>query len=204
MPLRIENDEDFLSALHQTLRKLYKFRFLYRESEELYARKHMRLFVPSIAITGISGFVSFLASSAFISSAGARTNNALTITVGVLTSVSTMIQSFASVVDYQTKATMFREAAQETDTLITVVESEILHSNENRAQFLDMVEAKIIDIRERCKFFAPRDIVDGYEKRQLKRDNATIAITTTTPPIAATTTGDPADLSPLLEPDVVV
>lgn len=145
------------------LQQLYRLRYEHREAASYFAKLHLKIYAPSIVITGLSGVASFLASSSLIEG-DAKTG--LTIGVGVFTSIATMIQSFASAVDYSTKSKMHREASEEYDKLITSVEFEMEMPNEE--DFLDKLETNILDIQNKCKYPPPRHIQESYSEKKDK------------------------------------
>jgi hypothetical protein len=137
---------------------LARLRYIHAESAAYYDSQHFKLFAPSIVITGLSGVASFLSSSSLFND---TTQTGLAIGVGVLASVSAMIQSAASAVDYSTKAKLHREAGEEYEKLMTKVEFEMEMPNE--PEFIDNLETIILDIQNKCKYAAPRHIIEGYD-----------------------------------------
>jgi hypothetical protein len=153
------------SFYKKKLDHLAKLRYIHAESATYYDKKHFKLYAPSIVITGLSGVASFLSSSSLFND---TTQMSLAIGVGVLASVSAMIQSAASAVDYSTKAKLHREAGEEYEKLMTKVEFEMEMPNE--PDFIDNLETIILDIQNKCKYAAPRHIIEGYEN-YLSRKN---------------------------------
>jgi hypothetical protein len=147
---------------------LSRLRYIHSESAAYYDSQHFKLYAPSIVITGLSGVASFLSSSSLFNN---ETQTGLAIGVGVLASISAMIQSAASAVDYSTKAKLHREAGEDYEKLITKVEFEMEMPNE--PEFIDNLETIILDIQNKCKYAAPRHIIDGYDN-YLSRKNKKI------------------------------
>lgn len=147
------------------LEHLTRMRYIHAESARYYDSQHLKLFGPSIIITGLSGVASFLSSSSLFSE---NTQTGLAIGVGVLASVSAMIQSAASAVDYSTKAKTHREAGEEYEKLMTKVEFELEMPNE--PEFIDGLESLILDIQNKCKYAPPQHIVQGYELHVARRN----------------------------------
>lgn len=145
------------------LEQLKRLRVVHQESAAYYSRLHIKIYAPSIIITGLSGVASFLSSSSVFNES---TQTGLAIGVGVLASASTMIQSFASAVDYSTKAKMHREASEDYDKLITKVEFEMEMPNEE--DFLDNLESTILDIQNKCTYAPPKHIVEAYDAKAAK------------------------------------
>lgn len=153
------------SFYKKKLDHLARLRYIHTESAAYYDKQHFKLYAPSIIITGLSGVASFLASSSLFND---TTQTGLGIGVGVLASVSAMIQSAASAVDFSTKAKLHREAGEDYEKLMTKVEFEMEMPNE--PEFIDNLETIILDIQNKCKYAAPRHIIEGYDS-YLERKN---------------------------------
>lgn len=147
------------------LAHLQKLRYVHSESAAYYDKLHLKIYAPSIIITSISGIGSFLSSSSLFST---NVQTGIAIGVGVFTSISAMIQSLASAVDYSTKAKVHREAGEEYDKLITRVEFEMEMPNEEG--FSDELESLILEIQNKCNYAPPKHIVEGYENYLAKRE----------------------------------
>lgn len=156
--------EKTLHFYKKKLVHLTKMRYIHAESASYYDRKHLQLYGPSIVITGLSGIVSFLSSSSMFNE---NTQSGLAIGVGVLASISAMIQSAASAVDYNTKAKVHREAGEDYEKLITQLEFEMEMPNEE--DFLDKFEATILEIQNKCSYAPPKHIIEGYEAYLVKQ-----------------------------------
>ena len=141
------------------LTQIKRAKNIHSDSASYYEKLHFRIYGPSIVITGLSGVASFLSSSSIFSN---NTQTGIAIGVGILASVSAMIQSIASAVDYSTKSKIHRETAEEFEKLVTRIEFEMEMPNEET--FLNDLEVKILDIQNKCKYFPPRQIVSQYEK----------------------------------------
>lgn len=164
-----EEDNSWFTEKHynfykKKLEHLQKLRYIHSESAAYYDRLHLKIYGPSIIITSISGIGSFLSSSTLFSS---NVQTGIAIGVGVLTSISAMIQSLASAVDYSTKAKIHREAGEEYDKLITRIEFEMEMPNEK--EFANDLESLILDIQNKCTYAPPKHIVEGYEVYLHKR-----------------------------------
>ena len=74
-----------------------------------------KIFGPSITITALSGIASFLSTASFIET---DAKNGFGVTVGVLTSVSTLLQSVAGACQFSAKVEAHRTAADQYNKLI--------------------------------------------------------------------------------------
>jgi hypothetical protein len=153
------------SFYKKKLDHLARLRYIHAESAVYYDKQHFKLYAPSIVITGLSGVASFLSSSSLFND---TTQTGLAIGVGVLASISAMIQSAASAVDYSTKAKLHREAGEEYEKLMTKVEFEMEMPNE--PEFIDNLETIILDIQNKCKYAPPRHIIEGYDNYLIRKN----------------------------------
>lgn len=140
-------------------KRIEKAIWIHIQSARYFDTLHFRLFAPSITITALSGIASFLSSSEIISK---TTQTSFAIAVGVMSSLSTMIQSVVSTMKYSAKADAHRLAADEYTQLLTRVKFEIEMPNERN--FGEILEKKILDIQHKCKYFPPQHIVDSYKE----------------------------------------
>jgi len=141
--------------------RLKKLRYVHSRSAEHYEKMNIYVFGPSITITALSGIASFLSTSDFIDP-GAR--NGLGVTVGVLASISSMLQAIASASKYHAKIESHRSAAEQFNSLLTRLRFEMELPNEEN--FTDEIEKQILEIKNKCNFFSPQFIIDEYQKRQ--------------------------------------
>ena len=81
-----------------------------------------------------------------------------------MASVPTLLQSISSNCNYSTKCELHRNASQEYGKLLTKLEFEKSFPDEN--DFIDKIEAKILDIQTKCKYLPPQFIIDNYEERE--------------------------------------
>tara|TARA_Y100000385_G_C13094464_1_gene640414 strand:+ start:2759 stop:3328 length:570 start_codon:yes stop_codon:yes gene_type:complete len=122
-----------------------------------YEKKSMFLTIPSITITSIAGMASFLSAASFFNE---DTKLAFSLGVGILGSISSLIQTFDSAFKFNTKAEMFRTAAEQYDKLITQTKFELTKPND--PNFIDKLEKKMLEIQNNCKYFPPQKIINSY------------------------------------------
>jgi hypothetical protein len=141
--------------------RLKKLRYVHSRSAEHYEKMNIYVFGPSITITALSGIASFLSTSDFIET---EARNGLGVTVGVLASISSMLQAIASSSKYHAKIESHRSAAEQFNSLLTRLRFEMELPNEEN--FTDEIEKQILEIKNKCNFFSPQFIIDEYQKRQ--------------------------------------
>ena len=145
--------------------RLKKLRYVHSRSAEHYEKMNFYIFGPSISITALSGIASFLSTSDFIDQ---DARNGLGVAVGVLASISSMLQALASASKYHAKIESHRSAAEQFNTLLTRLRFEMELPNEEN--FTEEMEKQVIDVKNKCNFFPPQFIIDEYQAR--KHDKA--------------------------------
>ena len=145
------------------MERLEKLVWIHSQSANYYEKRHFRIFVPNITITAFSGIASFLSTSQFV---GNDTQTAFGVTVGILASVSALVQSVASVTRYSAKSEAHQYVADEYSKILTKLNFEMAMPNE--PDFLDMLEESILEIQNKCNYFPPQSIVNKYYKIKVK------------------------------------
>lgn len=143
------------------LDRLKKLRYVHSRAGEYYSRMSFYVFGPSIGITAISGIASFLSTSEFVDE---QTQTAFGISVGVMASISTMLQSVASVCQFNAKNDAFRTAADEYNKLIVRVKFEMEMPDE--PDFANDLEKNILEIQNKCKYLPPQFILNEWTKKK--------------------------------------
>lgn len=155
-----ETDYKFYNRMLKQLRKNI---YLHARAAEHFNKMHYYIFGPSILITAISGIASFLSTSSIVNS---DIQNGFGISVGVLASISTMLQSVGSSCKFSAREDAHRLAAEEYSKLMTRLKFEMEKPDEE--SFIGDMEAQIIDIKNKCNYFVPQFIVDNYYKKKDK------------------------------------
>jgi len=163
---------DFYKKIYKRLRLLIN---IHNESSIYYAKMDKYIFGPSILISCISGIASFMTTSSFVSDTN---RNIFGIVVGVLSSISTLLQSTGSAYRFSAKEEAHRHAAEEYDKLGIKVKFEIEMPNEE--DFTDKLEQEILEIQNKCRYFAPQFIMDKYKKSKKIMDENRVPINTET------------------------
>ena len=133
-----------------------------------FEKSNMSFVVPSILITTFSGIISFLASSSYFD------NNAttiMTLVVGGLASISTLIQSFSSAFGFANKAEAHQNAVESYDQLVTKIRFKTINSGpEIDEKFIEELEEQISDIKQRCKYLIPHWIEGDFVRNKYQQD----------------------------------
>ena len=167
---------------NKILKRLQRLSVLHSQSSQYYEKRHFYIFAPSITITALSGIASFLSTSQYISE---KTQNAFGIGVGIVASISSVLQSLAGACQYSAKQEAHRTVAEQYNNLIISIKFEIEMPNEE--DFTDKLEILILDIQSKCNYFVPQFIIDNYDKdnkdnkdTRTKQDNKLSKIQNTT------------------------
>ena len=136
------------------LQKLFKMNV---ESAKYYEKINFYIFGPSITITALSSMASFLSTTDIL---GDNAKTGFGISVGVLTVISTAMQSVAGTCQYKSRSEAFRLSADRYEQLLTKLrfESE-MPKNED---FLEKLEAEILEVQGKNTYFPPEKISSKY------------------------------------------
>lgn len=148
---------------NKILKRLQRLSVLHSQSSQYYEKMHFYIFAPSITITALSGIASFLSTSQYIDEG---TQNAFGIGVGIVASISSVLQSLAGAFQYSAKQEAHRTVAEQYNNLIIIVKFEIEMPNEK--DFTDKLEIQILDIQSKCNYFIPQFIIDKYDSKNKK------------------------------------
>ncbi len=150
---------------NKILKRLQRLSYLHTRSSQYYEKMNYLIFGPSITITALSGIASFLSTSQYIDEG---TQNGFGIGVGVIASVSSILQALAGACQFSAKTEAHRGVAEQYNNLIISVKFEIEMPNEE--DFTDKLEAQILDIQNKCNYFVPQFIVEEFNKKHHKHD----------------------------------
>lgn len=146
---------------NKTLSRLQELSDLHTLSSQYFDKMHYYIIGPSVAITALSGIASFLSTSQFVTK---DAQNAFGISVGIVASLSTVLQSISGACQFSAKKEAHRTVAEEYNKLIVALKFEIEMPNEE--DFTDNMEQQIIDIQNKCNYFIPQFIIDNYRKKK--------------------------------------
>ena len=131
-----------------------------------YESLSLKLSVPTIIITALSGFISFLGASEIIP---VEWQNYMSIAVGLMASVATVLGGLQQQFKYGNRAEAFNAAAQQYAILEHKLEFSIRANAGKRMgdEFYNMIETQILDIAKSMKYFPPQAKVKKWTKRGL-------------------------------------
>lgn len=153
-----------LSKFHS---RLEKEKFINEHASNYYMKCNRWFIIPGIIITGCSSIISFLSTSEIINNSS---KTAFSITVGILTAGSAILQSIATSCGFDVRTEAFSKSADAYDSLITKVEFELYNPNEEFQSFCNSLEEAILKIKNDCKFLPPLFCHLDYYK-EIKRRN---------------------------------
>ena len=150
-----------LQLLTESKDRLQELKWIHARSAQYYDKMNNIFVIPTILITSFSGMASFLSTSAMVSEDSKTTFG---ISVGIMASVSSLLQSMSSAYKFSTKAEMHRTAAEEYNKLLVKISFEMADPNEE--DFIETLEQKLLEIQNNCKYFPPQHICDRYSKSE--------------------------------------
>ena len=153
----ILNDK-MIDLLNDSSERLKELKWVHARSAQYYDKMNNLFVLPTILITSVSGMASFLSTSSVVTD---DTKTIFGISVGIMASVSSLLQSMSSAYNFPTKAEMHRTAASEYDKWIVKIKHEI--ANPNEPKFIENLESKLLEIQGNCKYFPPQNICDKYK-----------------------------------------
>ncbi len=160
---------------NKTLQRLIRLSAINTKASQYYEKMNFNIFGPSITITALSGIASFLSTSQYVNE---NAQNAFGIGVGIVASISSVLQALAGACQYSAKKEAHRTVAEQYNNLIITVKFEIEMPNE--ADFTDKLEIQILDIQSKCNYFVPQFIVEEYDKQHTLNKKTTTNLTNST------------------------
>jgi len=145
---------------NKTLQRLIRLSAINTKASQYYEKMNFNIFGPSITITALSGIASFLSTSQYVNE---NTQNAFGIGVGIVASISSVLQALAGACQYSAKKEAHRTVAEQYNNLIITVKFEIEMPDEE--DFTDKLETQILDIQSKCNYFVPQFIVEEYDTK---------------------------------------
>ena len=125
-----------------------------------------KITAPTIILSAFSSIVSFIASSELIQ---AKLKIAFTVSVGIMTTLTAMVQSFSSAYQFDIKANSHFKAADNYDQLITEIDFEKSYPNDN--EFFQTLEKKVLEVKSNSQFLVPNFIKSQYYRAKERADN---------------------------------
>jgi len=169
-----ENQQNkFLESINNQIKKN---RYLHNKSSEYYGKLHNYIFLPSVLITGISTICAFLSTSQYINT---DDQSIFAIIVGVLSSISTVLQSLSGAYKFSNRSELHRNAAEEFNNLQIKVKFKKDNVDVDE-KFLTSLESELLDIQKKCKYLPPQFVIASwykspqYQHKSNKQANQTV------------------------------
>jgi hypothetical protein len=156
----INNNNKIYNYLLQQLRKN---KYIYSKSSEYYRILNLKFVIPCLFLSSSASILSFISSSDTIND---DYKNYYSLGVGIIASISTLIQTINSNIGFSTKHEIFQKCADEYAKLIIKVKFEMLAPNENNQEFINKIEEDMNKIQQSCKYYPPQFIIDDYIKNK--------------------------------------
>ncbi len=144
-------------------KKVEKLERDYKFSARKYGYYNRLISMPSIVITSLSSVFSFMSSSEYVSN---DTKDYFIITVAILTTIASMLQTINTSCEFNVKKMKFTEASQDFNHLVDKIFFETEHPNEK--DFIDNIEKEIEKVKNQCKFLPLECKVKKAESQPLQ------------------------------------
>ena len=168
----IQHSADTISKLKKLLIRLKANQLINAKANEYYTLCNNKMVYPAIFISAVSSIASFMSTSSEIND---NMKSAFGISVGIITTISTMMQAISAAAGHGTKAAAFLDAADAYSKLITNVQFEIDMPDENKLEFFNKIEEAILKINEKRKILPPlfiaTPIMDKYHNDITKMES---------------------------------
>ena len=155
----IDSNEEIL--YREFLIKLEDLKQININTSVFYEKKNSCIIIPTIMLTAIGSIISFLSASTYFEE---NTRIAFGLTVGIITILSSLLQSFQTAFKFKTKSEMFRNSADQYDLLLIKIKFELARHDEK--DFIVDFENNLLEIVSNCKYFPPQHIIDEYNKNK--------------------------------------
>lgn len=166
------NEQDSVHELSskQNFIELYSYveekMITHGKSKIHYYKRNLFFIIPSILITGLSGIISFLSSSSIVLDNDVKT--VLTIFVGILASISAILQSVSGACNFNGKSEAHSIATEDYEQIHTLL---ILELNRNKIlkfneSFYKNILKSILEINKKCNYLVPSSIQESYKKNK--------------------------------------
>lgn len=152
----------------------------YKLAAQWYDQLSNCLVIPSILFTSCGSVMSMVCTSPGVDKEK-ETN--LILYICLLATMSTFLQSCMTVLQFGTRAEMFRSASKQYDQLLVKIQFEQFDPNDQL--FIETLETRIMEIQSTCKYDPPRSIIDRVQLIH------TIPVGLTTKPTVDTSDSDP-------------
>ena len=137
--------------------RCYDYRNLHGLAGAYYNRMNKKFLFPTVILSALSSITSFIASSEIVKPAY---KVSFALGVGIMTSLTAMVQSFSSAYQFDSKAVAHFAAADQYDQILTEIDFE--KSYPSTPNFLKELEKKILDTKSNCPYLIPNYIKKSY------------------------------------------
>ena len=121
MEVESNKSNKYKNFFEKMYKKVHQHYFLHAESAAYFRKLNYLVTLPAILMVGTSSALSFISTSPLIQNDAKST---IEIIVGIITSISTIMQTVSSVVAYGSKAESHKIASESYNNLITKIEFE--------------------------------------------------------------------------------
>lgn len=149
-----QRTKHFYELTIERLKKLFRMNV---ETAKYYEKLNYYIFGPSITITAICSMASFLGSSEIMDD---KSKTGFSLAVGILSVVSTAMQTIAGTCQYKSRSEAFRLSADRYEQLLTKLTFEL--NIPKTEDFLEKLEEEIVEVQNKNTYFPPEKISIKY------------------------------------------
>jgi len=142
----------------QTIIRLQKLFDMNVETAKYYDKLNLYIFGPSITLTVLCSMAGFLSTTDLLSD---DSKTGFGITVGMLSVMSTALQSVAGTCQYKSRGEAFRISADKYEQLLTKLQFE--HNQPKIEDFMEKLEEEILEVQQKNTYFPPQNISEKYK-----------------------------------------
>lgn len=154
------NSNSKRTYLENTLRRFQTMREKHMLSYEHYNRLNNALVIPSIMISGIISFVSFIGDS-FNDLLVEGGSSQVLFTIGCVTSVNTLLSTLTNTLHFKSKSEAHQQCAKAYSRLSTEIRTELLSMQDE--QFLTYLEEQELQIKSNMNYLIPSSIENKFK-----------------------------------------
>lgn len=159
-------DPIYIKNLQISLKKLRRYRWLYRQSKEHYKRMNDRVIYYPTFIFGILISILSLFAGASVNNNNIKVTAGLNYTIAILGLFINGLHRLQTKEEYEAKRIKFGEAGHTCDLLIVKISNEIKFPNDVPEKFVLDVENEIMKMKDRLYYEPPSYLVLEYVKAE--------------------------------------
>lgn len=128
-------------------------------SAQYYQQWYLYITIPIVVLTTLGSTLAFVSTSNIVADTDRQV---MSLIVGIIGIIASLVQSVANTLAYGTQSQSFTSAARQYDQLVVKIMFETELPDE--ADFIQMIEKRLLDIRAQCGYYPPQHIMKQYTR----------------------------------------